>query len=288
MRMSKRRVKMRKDKNFKFVSDAPFLNLLSSTFTGKNPNSDLGVVTHIDVLDCGHVSYVSHMGSDLTVVNAARVSFNKESTWEKRKLYDRVAEEDEHIAEIVSLSRKDEKLINYLAKHQHWTPFAHPQITIRIKTPIFIRAQLGKHQVGLVMNEISRRYVTYEPEFYTPAWRTAPTDGAKQGSGEFMFQSQDEQNCKLLDFEYENVINMAMNCYNKMLESGVAPEQARSILPQSMYTEWWWTGSLYAFSRIYNQRIEMHSQWESREYAKAIGYIASSLFPISWKCLTDK
>ena len=188
---------------------------------------------------------------------------------------------------IVLQSNHQEKLIRYLAKNQHWTPFAHPQITIRIKTPLFIRAQLGKHQVGLVMNEISRRYVTFEPQFYTPAWRTAPTNGAKQGSGDFMFKSDEEEKCKELDFEYENIVNMALNLYNKMIEDGVAPEQARSILPQNMYTEWWWTGSLFAFSRIYNQRIEMHSQWESREYAKAIGYVVSSLFPVSWKYLTN-
>lgn len=278
---------MRKNKKFNFMFTKPFINLVSTTFTGKNPNSDLGLTNHVDVLDCGHVSYVSHMGSDLTVVNAARVSFNKESTWQKKRIYDDVGEADEHVHEIDALSDKDEKLIRYLAKNHHWTPFAHPQITIRIKTPLFIRAQLGKHQVGLVMNEISRRYVTFEPEFYTPAWRTAPTNGAKQGSGDFMFKSDEEQKCKELDFEYENIVNMALNLYNKMIEDGVAPEQARSILPQNMYTEWWWTGSLFAFSRIYNQRIEMHSQWESREYAKAIGYVVSSLFPVSWKYLSN-
>ena len=279
---------MRKNNKFHLMfGNIAFPNLVCSTFEGKNPNSDLGLTTHVDVLDCGHVSYVSHMGSDLTVVNAARVSFNKESRWEKRKLYDDVGEADEHVHEIDTLSDKDEKLIRYLAKNQHWTPFAHPQITIRIKTPLFIRAQLGKHQVGLVMNEISRRYVTFEPQFYTPAWRIAPTNGAKQGSGDFMFKSDEEEKCKELDFEYENIVNMALNLYNKMIEDGVAPEQARSILPQNMYTEWWWTGSLFAFSRIYNQRIEMHSQWESREYAKAIGYVVSSLFPVSWKYLSN-
>jgi len=279
---------MRKNKELVFDGIGPFINLISSTMQGSNPNSDLGLVTYVDVLDCGHVSYVDHMGTDLTVVNAARVSFSKESTWIKKKIYENVEEADEHVLERDALSDKDKKLISYLAKHNHWTPFGHPQITIRIKTPIFIRAQLGKHQVGLVMNEISRRYVTFEPEFYTPAWRTAPTNGAKQGSSDFMFKSKDDEKYKQLDFEYENVTNMALNLYNKMIEDGVAPEQARSILPQNMYTEWWWTGSLFAFSRIYNQRIEIHSQWEAREYAKAIGYVVSSLFPVSWKHLTAK
>ena len=119
----------------------------------------------VRVLDHGFVQYVSHMGDDLTVVNAARVSFNKESE---------------------SFGERDEKLVAYLAKHNHWTPFSHPQITIRIKAPIFVRTQLFKHKVGFTENEISRRYVTFSPEIYTPRWRFAPTDGAKQGSSIFI------------------------------------------------------------------------------------------------------
>jgi len=283
---------MRKNKKIflgkmSFLSD-PFINLTETTLHGANPNSDTGLVTYVDVLDCGHVSYVDHMGTDLTVVNAARVSFSKESTWIKKKIYDYIEEADEHVLERDALSDRDKKLISYLAEHNHWTPFGHPQVTIRIKTPIFIRAQLGKHQVGLVMNEISRRYVTYEPEYYTPAWRTAPTDGAKQGSSSFMFDTDSEEKCKELDRKYESIVDSCHAMYNELIEMGVAPEQARSILPQNMYTEWWWTGSLYAFSRIYNQRIEIHSQWEAREYARAIGQVLSSLFPVSWKALTKK
>lgn len=279
---------MRIDKKMTFFPpDQPFLNFISTNSNIKNPNSDLGVVTNVGVLDAGYVSYVSHMGSDLTVVNAARVSFNKESEWVKRKIDEYVEEGDEHIMEIDALSQKDEKLVKYLAKNHHWTPFAHPQITIRVKAPIFVRAQLGKHQVGLVMNEISRRYVTYDPSYYTPAWRTAPTDGAKQGSGDFAFKNGDDIACQNLDTLYENTVRMCDDLYKNLISMGVAPEQARSILPQSMYTEWWWTGSLYSFSRIYNQRIDLHSQWESREYAKAIQYVVSSLFPVSWKYLTQ-
>lgn len=279
---------MRTDKNY--ISDAfsPFISLTSSGFQNGNPNSELGLVSHVSVLDCGHVSYVSHMGSDLTVVNAARVSFAKESEWDKQKITENVEEDDEHIFETIVLAKKDEKLISYLAKNNHWTPFAHPQITLRIKTPLFIRAQLGKHQVGLVMNEISRRYVTYEPEYYTPAWRTAPKDGAKQGSSDFMFpEGSNDPACQNMDILYENTVRMCDDFYKELLKLGVAPEQARSILPQTMYTEWWWTGSLYSFSRIYNQRIDVHSQWECRQYAKAIGSIVSSLFPVSWKYLTQ-
>jgi thymidylate synthase (FAD) len=221
----------------------------------------------IKVLDHGHVEYVEHMGSDLTVVNAARVSFNKESEWSD--------EED-------TLADKDIKLINYLAKHQHWTPFAHPQITLRVKAPIFIRTQLFKHKVGMVENEMSRRYVTDTPEFYTPTWRNAPINGAKQGSYDFV----DPVLSMELDHMNERIIESALQTYQYLLENGVAPEQARAILPQSTYTEWWWTGSLSAFARIFKQRSDAHAQWEVQQYASAIGEIIEPLFTNSWNVLT--
>jgi thymidylate synthase (FAD) len=224
----------------------------------------------IDVLDKGHVELISHMGDDLTVVNAARVSFNKQSEWDHP---------DSHVPANI-LSEKDKKLIKYLAEHKHWTPFAHPQITLRIKAPIFVRAQLGKHQIGLVMNEVSRRYVTYEPDIYKPKWRKAPTDGAKQGSSGFM-----TPNPYVLDM-YDNACQDALDAYDELLKQGVAPEQARGILPQATYTEWWWTGSLAAYSRVYAQRIDAHAQWEVQEYAKAMGELIEPLFPVSWKALS--
>jgi thymidylate synthase (FAD) len=211
------------------------------------------------VLDLGHVEYVSHMGNDLTVANAARVSFNQES--------------DEFV-------EKDEKLISYLAKHNHWTPFSHPQITLRIKAPIFVRTQLFKHKVGFTENEISRRYVKYAPEFYVPKWRYAPTGNAKQGSGDFI------ENTEHLEILYTLTALDAVNAYNKLLEQGVAPEQARGILPQGTYTEWWWTGSLSAYARVFKQRIDTHAQWEVQQYAAAIGQIIEPLFPVCWKHLT--
>lgn len=230
----------------------------------------------IDVLDKGFVEYISHMGSDLMVANAARVSFNKESNW------DFIEEEIDGVKTMCPvLSEKDTKLINYLAKHSHWTPFAHPQISLRIKAPIFVRAQLGKHQIGLVMNEVSRRYVTYNPEFYSPKWRSAPTDGAKQGSSGFM------NHTNLISETFDNFCEDSLDLYKELLADGVAPEQARAALPQAMYTEWWWTGSLAALARVYAQRIESHAQWEVQEYAKAIGSIVGPLFPVSWKTLTE-
>lgn len=223
----------------------------------KNKNSE-----KVDVLDKGFVQYVSHMGDDLTVVNAARVSFNKESE---------------------EFGDRDEKLIRYLAKHKHWTPFAHPQITLRIKAPIFVRTQLFKHKVGFTENEISRRYVTFEPEIYNPKWRSAPTNGAKQGSDEFIVG---EAINNRLDFLY-GVVSENVKVYEQLLELGVAPEQARAVLPQGTYTEWWWTGSLSAYARVYAQRIDTHAQWEVQQYAKGIGEIIQTLYPISWKVLTS-
>ena len=226
----------------------------------------------IEILDKGHIEYVDHMGSDLTVVNAARVSFAKTSEWE-------VAEDG-----AVNLSHRDQRLIRYLAEHGHWTPFAHPQITLRIKAPIFVRTQLFKHKVGFTENEISRRYVTHEPEIYNPRWRSAPTNGAKQGSTDFIVDESAEQR---LDFLY-GVVTENLEVYNKLLELGVAPEQARAVLPQGTYTEWWWTGSLSAYARVFKQRIDTHAQWEVQQYADGIGKILEPLFPHSWAVLTAK
>jgi len=217
----------------------------------------------IDVLNEGFIELVSHMGDDLTVVNAARVSFNKEAT---------------------EFTDKDEKLLQYLAKNNHWTPFAHPQITLRIKAPISIRTQFFKHKQGFVENEISRRYVTFEPEVYHPRWRTKPTNGAKQGSEDFMEYGNDWNNCNIA---YSIAVDMCFDAYHMLLGKGVAPEQARFILPQGVYTEWWWTGSLAAYGRFYRQRSDSHAQWEIREYAEAVGKILMNLYPKSWAALQN-
>ena len=226
-------------------------------------NKNITKDTKIEVLDKGFVQYISHMGDDLTVVNAARVSFGKESK---------------------ELSQKDIKLINYLAKHNHWTPFAHPQISLRIKAPIFVRTQLFKSKIGFTENEVSRRYVTNEPEFYTPDWRAAPTDGAKQGSSDFIYDPVVED----LDRMYNRIALESVDIYKELMKNGVAPEQARSVLPQGTYTEWWWTGSLSAYARVFKQRIDTHAQWECQQYAAAIGKILEPLFPHSWAVLTTK
>ena len=237
------------------------------------------------VLDSGHVHLVDKMGSDLTVCNAARVSFNNQTDWgvdeeavtRLESTGSQYAEED-----VRKLRERDRKLIRYLAKHNHWTPFAHPQITLRIKAPVSIRTQFFKHKQGFVENEISRRYVSFEPEFYYPEWRGKPTDGAKQGSDDFI-QIDHETN-----MGYDNAMRACLYTYNQLLENGVAPEQARFVLPQAMYTEWYWTGSLAAYARFYKQRIDPHAQWEIREYADAIGQIIRPHFPVSWKYLSGE
>ena len=237
------------------------------------------------VLDNGSVELVDHMGTDLTVCNAARVSFNKESEWEMdivaRKRLDSSGSVY-HEQDLHKLSKKDHSLLKYLAEHAHWTPFAHPQITLRIKAPVSIRTQFFKHKAGFVENEISRRYVSFEPEFYYPKWRGKPTNGAKQGSEEFIEIPSD------IETTFETMLRGCLMTYNDLIKNGVAPEQARFVLPQGMYTEWYWTGSLAAYARFYSQRIEEHAQWEIREYANVIGSIIQPLFPVSWKYLTNK
>ena len=239
----------------------------------------------IEVLDKGHVELMDHMGSDLTVCNAARVSFNKESEWGLD--FDAIARLKScpyNKDDVRLLKEKDEKLIRYLAKHNHWTPFAHPQITLRVKAPVSIRTQFFKHKQGFVENEISRRYVSYEPEFYSPTWRGKPTDGAKQGSEDFITE---ETRTNLYDAIYRESCEKALHVYNTLIEKGIAPEQARFVLPQGMYTEWYWTGSLAAYARFYKQRKDDHAQWEIREYASAVGKIIEPYFPVSWKHLTN-
>lgn len=224
------------------------------------------------------VHYVAHMGDDLMVVNAARVSFAKESDWE-RTHYDPVTHEED--IDLRVMRDGDVKLINYLASHGHWTPFSHPQITLRIKAPVFVRTQLFKHKVGFTENEVSRRYVDEEPEFFMPIFRQRPDNGMKQGSKDEFPVNYDQCEFILL-YAYQK----ARQAYDALLKQGVAPEQARMVLPQAMYTEWYWTGSLAAYARVCKQRLDAHAQSETREIAKKINDIIEPLYPVSWKALT--
>lgn len=241
-------------------------------------------MTDIKVLDKGHVQLVDCMGSDLTVVNSARVSFANESEWK----------EHHPDAEERVLSSRDEKLIRYLAKHNHWTPFAHPQITLRIKAPISIRTQCFKHKQGFVENEVSRRYVDEAPEFYHPKWRHRPDGNAKQGSDGWLEcidgggETSGGFATHPLYESYKWLMEHSLRTYEELITSNVAPEQARFCLPQAMYTEWYWTGSLAAYARFYKQRIDSHAQWEIQEYGHAVGEIIRPHFPISWKYLSGE
>jgi len=207
-----------------------------------------------------YAELIDAMGDDLTVVNAARVSFAKE---------------------VEEFSERDTKLITYLAKHNHWTPFSHVTATFRVVAPIFVARQLFKHVVGLTANEISRRYVSDEPQLYLPEeWRMKPVN-AKQGSGgSHPYQQELTALCG-------EAGEAAIGVYNAMIEMGVAPEQARMVLPQSMMTEWYWTGSLAAFARVCKQRISKDAQAETGVIAQDISSQLSGVAPVSWEALTD-
>jgi thymidylate synthase (FAD) len=219
------------------------------------------------------VELVDYMGDDLSTVNSARVSFDKESAWK----YVSDSECDYHHAK---LSDKDTKLIKYLADHKHFTPFRHNAIKIRCTAPIFLARQLGKHQAGLSWNEVSRRYVDTPPEFYTPdEWRGRPDGSIKQGSsGVSPFNGQ-------VQFEYDRFIKESLSIYNAMLKDGISPEMARMVLPQSMQTTWIWSGNLLAFHHVYKERIAEGAQLEAKHFAKELGVILEQLFPVSFKAL---
>ena len=178
------------------------------------------------------------------------------------------------------LDDKDVKLIHYLAKHEHTSPFRHTAISVRCGAPIFIARQLGKHQVGLAWNEVSRRYVDEEPEVYEPEeWRRKPEGSIKEGSGTAI------TNQRLAWMDYEYAVEACRSAYRAMLNNGVCPEQARMVLPQSMYTSWIWTGSLQAFHHVYRLRIEEHAQKEAQEFAKMLAGVIQPIFPNCWEAL---
>jgi thymidylate synthase (FAD) len=220
------------------------------------------------------VKFIDKMGSDLSVVNAARVSFSKTSEWESIPEAGPVEG---------FLSSQDEKLINYLAKHNHWSPFGHASMQLHIKAPVFVARQLVKHQVGLVWNEVSRRYVDDEVEFYEPdVWRGAPVN-AKQGSSDV---GVDINPRNMMVDDYKLALDRAKWTYEELLRKGVAPEQARMVLPQSMMTEWYWSGTLMAFARVCNLRCKSDTQLETQMVANQIDEIGEEYFPYSWKALT--
>jgi thymidylate synthase (FAD) len=204
-------------------------------------------------------TYIDHMGSDLSVVNAARVSFGKKSE---------------------AFLEGDAKLIKYLAKHKHISPFGHCFASFHVKAPIFVARQLVKHKF-LRWNEVSRRYVDDEPEFYVPdVWRGRSADKKQGSEGEVKLGILDK--AIVSDSPYD-----ALSAYKALLKSGVAPEQARMVLPQSTMTEWYWSGSLDAFADMCRLRCATDTQYETRVVADQINTKMEDLFPVSWQALME-
>lgn len=211
----------------------------------------------------GSVELLETFGSDLTVVNAARVSFAKESN---------------------EMTIADEKLINYLAKNDHITPFFHPQIRFRIKMPIFVAREWFRHQIGLSRNEVSRRYVDFEPECWSPADGLRARDPKlKQGSKDTLIEDNAVWTERIAEYTKDTI-----KFYKELLAAQVAPELARTVLPQSMYTEFIETGSLSAYARICGLRLDPHAQKEIREYATLVSTLMERAFPVSWKALANR
>jgi thymidylate synthase (FAD) len=214
------------------------------------------------VLDgTGCVELQDTFGSDLTVVNAARVSFAKE---------------------VNEFKEGDQKLINYLVKHNHISPFFHPQIRFRLKMPIFVAREWFRHTIGFSRNEVSRRYVDDEPEIFVPSELRARDANKKQGSKDSSIENNDEMVEKIREFSKQS-----LTLYNELLENQVAPEVARGILPQNMYTEFIETGSLYAYMRLCKLRQDPQAQKEIREYANVVSRLLETAFPASWKAFVE-
>jgi thymidylate synthase (FAD) len=229
-------------------------------------------------------TYIDHMGSDLSVVNAARVSFGKKSHCEETRWVDM----GDWCGDMPVVNDKDTKLIHYLAKHGHYSPFGHCFASFHIKAPIFVARQLVKHEY-LRMNEISRRYVDSEPEFYVPeVWRGRAKDKKQGSSDEEIYTEATLVRTDYNEYEgytYRELNDVAVEVYQDLLSDGVAPEMARMVLPQSMYTEWYWSGSMDAFANMCNLRLKEDTQYETRLVAQQIDKVMGELYPVSWKAL---
>ncbi|MCP1316878.1 FAD-dependent thymidylate synthase [Halomonas sp. 707B3] len=266
-----------------------------------------------------NVLYRNHMGDDLEVVNDARISFAATADamdWEHIVIPNvcNTVQSDKATTWVPVLSKADQNLIGFLARGcrsgewneaildtilandeikaeklltwakrlpPHWTPFGQQTIKLRMKAPTNIRTQAFKHKIGFVENEESRRYIKSTPELFIPDFRSAPEGDIKQGSGGIHPLNGEWQN------QYIAHCNQAISTYESMIAGGVAPEQARFILPQGVYVNWVWTGSLYAFAEFYNKRADSHAQGEIQDLAREVATIISALFPVSWAALTE-
>lgn len=234
---------------------------------------------------------LDYMGNDLAVVDAARVSFNKKSEWAKFNCLDcenavqfACGEDCACISEGAekqkTLKGSDKKLVEYLAKYDHWTPFAHTALKFRCSAPVPIRTQAFKHKIGMVENEESRRYISSTPEIYIPEFfRAKPEGSIKQGSAGK--HSSNEAYSAL----YRCITSECVAAYMEMLEVGICPEQARFILPQGAIVNWIWTGNLVSFANFYNKRTDTNAQYEVQLLAESVGKQIEEIFPVSWKAL---
>lgn len=225
------------------------------------------------------VVYIDHCGTDLSVVNAARVSFDKKSEFDHEWYQD--DPEDDGLVKRLFLKPADVKLVNYLAKHKHYSPFNHTFITVRVKAPLYIARQLVKHEY-MPWNEVSRRYVDSTPEFGEMSFRWA-ADNVKQGSGEEV----DEMTQDSAHAIFFQAAQVALDAYDKLLEMGICAEQARAILPVDMMTEWHWSGTLKAFHKMLSLRLDAHTQKEARIVAQQVKDIVEPLFPVSLRALLE-
>jgi len=260
------------------------------------------------------VDYTGHFGNDLMTVDSARVSFNKKSSFidirqasvpehragsDTATLYNAYIDQQRNRLVTSVLGFNDFKLIHYLATARpvHWAPFSHAQAQFRITVPVAIAAQLKRSVVGFALSEVSRRYVDAPPEFYIPTrWRSRPDKSIKQGSGtgevtHIVVPIEWENPMigdapSLISIEYAKFLKYAENMYARMIKAGVAPEMARFVLPQSMYTSWIWTGSVYAWARVCKLRsTNGHAQEESAVIARQISDAMAEVFPATWQCL---
>lgn len=244
------------------------------------------------------VEYINHCGDDLSVCNAARCSFDKQSEWDVESGVNLNTQGinplDEGWKDITDwnedydnwyqkLKSSDVKLINYLAKHKHFSPFNHSFISVRVKAPVFVARQLVKHKF-MPWNEVSRRYVKDKPEFYRPdSWRLA-ADNVKQGSAG---DADELLNAQAMVILSSNDID-SLEKYDWLIEKGVCAEEARMVLPQNMMTTWIWSGTLGAFCDMLVLRLDEHTQYESRVVAQKVAEIVKELFPVSYKALVEK
>jgi thymidylate synthase (FAD) len=238
--------------------------------------------------------YVDHMGSDDSVANAARVSFDKLASMytedQNNKLIRFLARgcstgDWTRIIHRLSYCTDEKEIEDILlaVKHlpTHWTPFAHTAITLRMKAPIPIRTQCFKHKQGFVENEESRRYIRSMPDLFTPdEMRSVPEGSIKQGSGGV------HEDSEAIKGRYETEASFAIDEYEHLIDRGVAPEQARLVLPQGVEVQWIWTGNLVSFANFYNKRTDSHAQGEIQKLARMVGDIVQPLFPVSWDALT--